>query len=381
MSRRRRNLALLSLAVLAGASMTLVPARTAEYPQSPQFHDGAFHNQQVPRMPRGRESLTLWWKFLAGKRPATRPDAPLPVEVLDAAALAGAPDNRLYRIGHSSVLVKLDGGWWLTDPVLSQRASPLSWAGPRRFQPAAIAVDQLPPLRGVVLSHDHYDHLDKATIRALASRTELFVAPLGVGDRLLRWGVEPGKVRQLDWWDSLQVDGVHLTATPAQHFSGRGLRDRNRTLWASWAIRAPGLNLFFSGDSGYFPGFAEIGRRQGPFDLTLVECGAYDPMWEGVHMLPEQTVQAHLDLRGRRLLPIHNGTFDLAFHDWNEPMERVFAAARARGVDITMPRFGQAVDALSPPPPEPWWRVPGQEHDRRADDALVNAPPAAGTPR
>lgn len=377
---RRRQLAVLSVLVIAGASMALVPARTAEYPESPQFRDGAFHNPVTPRMPRGSEALGLWWKFLAGKRTNTRPDVAPPLQPLDPAALADAPEHRLYRLGHSTVLVKLDGGWWLTDPVFSGRASPVQWAGPRRFQAPALALEQLPPLRGVILSHDHYDHLDRATVRALADRAELFVTPLGVGERLLRWGVSPDKVRQLDWWQSLQVGGVQLTATPAQHFSGRGLFDRNRTLWASWAIHAPGLNLFFSGDSGYFPGFAEIGERLGPFDLTLLECGAYDELWSGVHMLPEQTVQAHLDLRGRWLLPVHNATFDLAFHAWDEPMERVIAAAQARGVALSIPRLGEAVDAHAPPGVERWWQRPAGREGVDADP-VVSAAPAAGTPR
>ncbi len=380
MKRRRRYVVFLSLCSLVGISMFLVPGRTAEYPDSPQFHDGAFRNPVTPKAPKGWESLALFWKFMTGKRPTTRPAMPPPVQPLAARMLADAPDNRLYRLGHSTVLVKLDGGWWLTDPVFSERASPFSWAGPRRFQSPPIALDQLPPLRGVILSHDHYDHLDKATIRALADRTELFLAPLGVGELLVRWGVDPGKVEQLDWWQSLRVGAVELTATPAQHFSGRGLFGRDRTLWASWAIRAPGMNLFFSGDTGYFPGFAEIGERLGPFDLTLVECGAYDPLWEGVHMLPEQTVQAHLDLRGRWLLPIHNGTFDLAFHDWDEPLERVLAAAQARGVAIAMPMLGQAVDVASPPPPQRWWRMPGHA-DEPAPRSVVSAGEAGGMPR
>jgi L-ascorbate metabolism protein UlaG (beta-lactamase superfamily) len=360
--------------------MFLVPARTAEYPDSPQFRDGAFVNPITPKMPQGREAFTLWWKFLTGKRPTTRPAVPPPVQLLTAQMLENAPDNRLYRLGHSSVLVKLDGGWWLIDPVFGERASPVSWAGPRRFQAPPIALDQLPPLRGVIFSHDHYDHLDKHTVRALAGRAEVFLAPLGVGELLVRWGVKPDRVEQLDWWQSLRVGEVELTATPAQHFSGRGLFGRNRTLWASWAIRAPGMNLFFSGDSGYFPGFAEIGERLGPFDLTLIECGAYDPLWSGVHMLPEQTVQAHLDLRGRWLLPIHNSTFDLAFHDWDEPLERVVAAAQAQGVAISTPLLGQAVDAASPPPVERWWRVPSGA-DRSASPLVVSAEPAEGMPR
>lgn len=360
--------------------MSLLSPRTAEYPDSPQFSDGAFRNPVAPKMPQWRDAFTVWWKFLTGKRPGTRPALPPPIQPLSAQRLADAPDGRLYRLGHSSVLLRLDGGWWLTDPVFSVRASPVSWAGPRRFQAPPIALEQLPPLRGVILSHDHYDHLDKATIRALAARTELFVAPLGVGELLVRWGVDPSRVKQLDWWQSLRVGAIELTATPAQHFSGRGLFGRNRTLWASWAIRTPQANLFFSGDGGYFPGFAEIGRRLGPFDLTLVECGAYDPLWEGVHMLPEQTVQAHLDLRGRWLLPIHNGTFDLAFHDWDEPLERVVASAQARGVAISTPLIGQGVDVSAPPPLERWWRTPAQS-DRPDPRLAVSARDAAEMPR
>ncbi|MCW4456075.1 MBL fold metallo-hydrolase [Flavobacterium sp. MXW15] len=360
--------------------MFLASGRTPEYPASPQYHDGGFRNPIAPKVPQGRETITLWWKFMTGKRPSTRPSAPPPVQPLTARMLAEAPDNRIYRLGHSTVLVKLDGGWWLTDPVFSKRASPLSWAGPSRFQAPPIALEQLPPLRGVILSHDHYDHLDKATIRALAARTGWFVAPLGVGDLLVRWGVDPDKVVQLDWWQSVRIGAVDLTAAPAQHFSGRGLFGRNSTLWASWAIHAPGLSLFFSGDSGYSPGFAEIGERLGPFDLTLIECGAYDPLWEGVHMLPEQTVQAHLDVGGRWLLPIHNGTFDLAFHDWDEPMERVLAAAQARGVAISTPLLGQAVDASQPPPVERWWRLPAAA-DKPPSRAVSAAGPAGEMPR
>ncbi|MCD7099601.1 MBL fold metallo-hydrolase [Stenotrophomonas sp. MMGLT7] len=358
--------------------MSAASGVTPDYSASPQYREGRFRNPVTPKFPHGRQMIGLWWKFLAGKRPSTRPPAPPPVQPLTAQMLDAAPDNRLYRLGHSTVLVKLDGGWWLTDPVFSGRASPFSWIGPSRFQAPPIALDQLPPLRGVILSHDHYDHLDRAAIRALAARAGVFVAPLGVGDLLRRWGVDADKVVQLDWWQSIRVGEVELTATPAQHFSGRGAFGRDRTLWASWAIQAPGLKLFFSGDSGYFPGFAEIGERLGPFDLSLIECGAYDPLWEGVHMLPEQTVQAQLDVRGRWLLPIHNATFDLAFHDWNEPMERVLAAAQARAVAISMPMLGQAVDAALPPAVERWWRLPAKD---RAVPRAASAERAQGRPR
>ena len=183
----------------------------------------------------------------------------------------------------------------------------------------------------------------------LAETTDVFLAPLGVGDRLIAWGVPAGKVRQLDWWQDASFDGVRFTATPAQHFSGRGLFDGDRTLWASWVIvdaaRDGGgeLRLFFSGDTGYFDGFKEIGRRFGPFDVTMIETGAYDPQWAYVHMLPEQTVQAHADLRGGRLLPVHNGTFDLAMHAWRDPFERVSALAAERGIAMSTPMMEKRV--------------------------------------
>jgi L-ascorbate metabolism protein UlaG (beta-lactamase superfamily) len=214
----------------------------------------------------------------------------------------------------------------------------------------------LPPLAGVILSHDHYDHLDRETVLALAATTKVFVTPLGVGDRLIDWGIDASKVRQLDWWQSVEIDGMALTATPAQHFSGRSLFDGNSTLWASWVIVDDDLRVFFSGDTGYFDGFRTIGERLGPFDVTLVETGAYDAQWPYVHMQPDDTVQAHIDLRGRLLVPIHNGTFDLAMHRWYEPFERVLGLAAARGIALSTPRMGERLDLAAPHRGERWWR-------------------------
>jgi L-ascorbate metabolism protein UlaG (beta-lactamase superfamily) len=305
-------------------------------------------------------TLRLMWQFLFDKPANTVPSAPLPVLTLTRAQLLAAPEQSLFRLGHSTVLMKLRGGFWLTDPVFSERASPFPFAGPRRFHAPPIALDALPPIAGVILSHNHYDHLDRATIVRLADRVGVFVTPLGVGDLLLRWGVDPAKVRQLDWWQSTTVDGVTLTATPSQHFSGRGLFDSGRSLWCSWAIQERALKIFFSGDSGYFDGFKAIGQRLGPFDLTLMETGAYDVQWPHVHMQPEQSLQAHLDVRGRALLPIHNGTFDLALHTWHEPFERIVALAATAGVPLATPRMGERVDMAQPASGERWWRAPAQ---------------------
>ena len=316
--------------------------------------DGKFGNPASTPKPGFLKTLGLLWTFM--NKPAhTVPSQPIPVHRLTRAQLLAAPDHSLFRLGHSTLLLKLGGHFWLTDPVFSERASPVQWAGPKRFHQPPISIEDLPPIKGVILSHDHYDHLDHAAILQLAAKTEHFITPRGVGDTLIAWGVAPGKVQQLDWWQSTVVAGVRLVATPSQHFSGRGLFDGNRTLWASWVIEEGGLRLFFSGDSGYFDGFRQIGERHGPFDVTLIETGAYNKDWPDVHMQPEQTMQAHIDLKGKWLLPVHNGTFDLALHAWHEPFDRIVALAARQGVPIATPEMGQLLNLKQPEAGGKWW--------------------------
>lgn len=317
--------------------------------------DGRFHNAAL-RQPLGRvATLQAVWNNLFNKPADTRPRAAIPVQALSRHQLLAAPDNSVFRLGHSTVLLKLNQRFWLTDPVFAERASPVQWAGPKRFHQPPIRLEELPPLAGVILSHNHYDHLDHATILALKDRAQAFVAPLGVGRTLIEWGVPATKVHELDWWQSVELHGLQLIATPAQHFSGRGLRDGNRTLWCSWVMLAERHKVFFSGDTGYHPGFKQIGERFGPFDLTLIETGAYNIAWADVHMHPEQSLQAHLDVRGRWLMPIHNGTFDLALHAWHEPLERIRALAWDHNVPIATPQMGQPFYLDYPNPGAAWW--------------------------
>jgi L-ascorbate metabolism protein UlaG (beta-lactamase superfamily) len=320
-------------------------------------HDGARFRNVKPRPVEGiGKTLRIVWNVLFNKPDGTTPARTLPIDALSREELNAAPDRSLYRLGHSTMLLKLRGQFWLTDPVFAERASPFQRFGPKRFHAPPIALENLPPLRGVILSHDHYDHLDRETVLALAARTGVFLTPLGVGDRLIEWGIDASKVRQFDWWQSTEVDGLAFTATPGQHFSGRSLFDGNSTLWASWVIVDDALRVFFSGDTGYFDGFKTIGERLGPFDLTLLETGAYDAQWPYVHMQPEETVQAHVDLRGRWLVPVHNGTFDLAMHRWQEPYERVIGLTAARGIPVATPRMGERLDLNAPHAGEMWWR-------------------------
>lgn len=347
---------------------TLFRPAVAKYPESPQRHGDQFRNP-VPRPAGGfAKSLRIAWNVIFNKPAGTVPGTSLPVQALSRAQLEAAPDRSLFRLGHSTLLLKLRGGYWLTDPVFAERASPFQWMGPKRFHQPPIALEELPPIRGVILSHDHYDHLDRASIQYLAQTTDIFLTPLGVGDRLVEWGVDAAKVHQLDWWQSIDVDGLHFTATPAQHFSGRSLFDSNSTLWASWVIVDDDLRVFFSGDTGYFDGFKTIGERLGPFDVTLLETGAYDPQWPYVHMQPTQTMQAHIDLRGQWLMPIHNGTFDLAMHRWQDPFEQITALATQRGVALATPRMGERLDLAAPHAGERWWR--NAEAPHATDDEL-----------
>ncbi|MFT3847723.1 MAG: MBL fold metallo-hydrolase [Propionivibrio sp.] len=353
---RRRFLFLAGGALVAGAAYYANRLILPAYRQSPQFRSERFANV-VPRPERGlREGVGLWFDFLFNKPAGTLPDRVIPVRSMTRAGLLAAPDNSVWRLGHSSLLLKLRGKFWLTDPVFSERASPVQWFGPKRWHAPPIAIDELPPIEAVILSHDHYDHLDHAAILALEEKTGHFIAPLGVGARIVSWGVPTAKVRELDWWQQTTVDGIRLVATPAQHFSGRSLDDGNRTLWASWVIAGEGFNLFFSGDSGYFDGFREIGRRYGPFDVVFLETGAYNKRWEYVHMLPEQTAQACRDLGGKWLFPIHNGTFDLAMHAWDDPFEQISRLATAQGIALTTPTMGERLGFLAPHAGSAWWR-------------------------
>ena len=353
-------------------SCTTVPtqsalARQAAIESSPQWHNGKFQNS----LPRKDKSI---WRII-GKRLQgvnhTVPDVPLPVENRKGGEFATAPQRglRVTWFGHSSMLIEIDGFRVLTDPVWSERISPVSFIGPKRFFAPPMPLEEMPVLDAVIISHDHFDHLDQATIEALKDRVALFAVPLGVGAHLEDWGVEPERIVERDWWDEIQIDELTLTATPARHFSGRSLPlFLNETLWCGWSIAGPKHRVYYSGDTAMFPGFAEIGRRLGPFDLTLIESGAYNEMWPDVHIGPEQAVRAHQLVRGQLMMPVHWATFDLAMHSWIEPAERLIAASRVADVKIVIPRPGESVEPASPPAISRWWpEIPWQ----RAEEAPV----------
>ncbi|RZI93995.1 MAG: MBL fold metallo-hydrolase, partial [Rubrivivax sp.] len=243
---------------------------SAPHAGSPQFKDCLFTNPPNAQTPPAASSWAIWSRFLFGSKVGTVPVDAIPVRPLTTAQLEALDPqaNHVVRLGHSSHLLKLGGKFWLIDPVFGERVSPFSFIGPRRFHAPPLTLQQLPPIEGVILSHDHYDHLDVPTIEYLAQRVQRYFVPLGVKARLVEMGVPAERVQEFDWWQAGTHAGVQVTATPAQHFSGRTLSDRNRTLWASWVIQSGGQRIYYSGDSGYFGGFKQIGERFGGFDLA-----------------------------------------------------------------------------------------------------------------
>ncbi len=266
---------------------------------------------------------------------------------------------RATWLGHSTVLIEIDGHRVLTDPVWGTRASPFRLLGPKRFQPVPLRLRQMPEVDVVVISHDHYDHLDYPTIRALARNSAVpFVTSLGVGAHLQAWGVAAERITELDWWESHRVPstGLTITAAPSQHFSGRGLKDRNATLWSSMVVQSDRHKVFFSGDTGLTTEYATIRERLGPFDLVMLEVGAFHPAWGDIHLGPVNALKAHALLGGGAFLPVHWGTFSLAMHAWDEPVETLLQLAPSQGVPLLMPRLGEAVEPAHVDDVVPWWR-------------------------
>jgi L-ascorbate metabolism protein UlaG (beta-lactamase superfamily) len=326
---------------------------------SPRFVEGRFRNTAPvgPGLANGSALGVMREYFLGGGR--RRPSAPLPSES-PLATWARAPDTGLRAtwLGHSTLLLEIDGARILTDPVWGERASPSSMMGPRRFQPVPAAISELPDLDVVVISHDHYDHLDRGSVVELAKRGVPFVTSLGVGQHLEGWGIDAAQITELDWWESVSLPGKDLsvTAAPSQHFSGRGLGDRNRTLWSSLVLQGPRHKAFFSGDTGLTPEYSEIRARFGRFDLVMLEVGAFHPAWGDIHLGPDGALEALSLLGGGNLLPIHWGTFDLALHDWDQPAERLLELGPARDVSLLMPRLGAPIEPARAEAPDPWWR-------------------------
>jgi L-ascorbate metabolism protein UlaG (beta-lactamase superfamily) len=320
--------------------------------QSPQWGGSRFVNPQ-PLVNHFGEAL--WSMFAASD--VSAPSGKVATQSVSANMFLTPPASglRVTWLGHSTTLVEVDGVRVLIDPVWSDRPTPLPGVGPSRWYPPLIDIPHLPPIDAVLISHDHYDHLDAPTVRALAARGTTFIVPLGVGAHLEYWQVAPERIIELDWWDSTRVGTTTIVSTPARHASGRMLVDNDATLWSGFAIIGDVHRVYYSGDTGLLPAMRDIGARYGPFDCTLIEVGQYHRAWPDWHIGPEQAVLAHEWVRGKVMLPVHWGLFRLAYHGWTEPVERVLAEAQVRGVVVATPRPGESVEPTLPLVTSRWW--------------------------
>jgi L-ascorbate metabolism protein UlaG (beta-lactamase superfamily) len=281
------------------------------------------------------------------------PVKPLGPFLTDASVYATPPESglRVTWMGHSSLLIEIDGARILIDPVWDERASPMRWMGPKRFFAPPLRLEELPKIDIVLVSHDHYDHLGKSTIQRLARLDSIaearWVTSLGVGESLRSFGVAAERITEMDWTESVTVAGCQITALPARHFSGRALSNRFETLWSSFVLKGAEHTVYFGADSGWWDGFAEIGRTHGPFDLTLLEIGAYNEMWKDIHLGPDGAVKAFEAMGGQGLfMPIHWGLFDLALHGWRQPIERVFELSKEREFLLWTPEPGRPTEVV-----------------------------------
>ncbi|MFH1851878.1 MAG: MBL fold metallo-hydrolase [Candidatus Neomarinimicrobiota bacterium] len=320
----------------------LVPKTLVE--NATNYSGRKFFNQLPSDELSFKNFMRMTAKYFRVKNPDKRPARPLPViPINDQFNRVPSNDLRFAWLGHSSLILEIAGKRLLIDPMLSERSSMVQWAGPRRFHPAPLKAEELPVVDAVLISHDHFDHLDQATIKSIAGRDLLFIVPIGISSRLRDWGVAENKIIEMNWWDEYDLDGLRIVATPARHFSGRGLPDRDLTLWTSWSIIGEKRRVFFSGDTGPTPDMQTIGEKFGPFDLTFIEIGAYDETWASIHAGPVVAAQIHRQLNGAQMVPIHWATFDLALHSWYSPAEELVREAATGNIHLLTPRPGELV--------------------------------------
>jgi len=333
--------------------------RQALYQNSEQFKKGKFVNKKnVPKDPSLSEILKISRKFFFEKVENGRPDTNLPIQKIDSINIAEYNENtRLIWFGHSTFLLQLEGKNILIDPMFGEVPAPHPWLGGKRFSKGLpIEIEQLPKIDAVLISHDHYDHLDYESIKRLKSKVDAFFVPLGVGVHLEAWNIDTSKITEMDWWQEQTFNNIQLACTPAQHFSGRKLNNGQSTLWASWVIKSDSTSIYFSGDSGYGKHFKEIGEQYGPFDFAMIECGQYNTMWPDIHMFPEETAQAGIDLNAKTVMPIHWGAFKLALHSWTDPIERVKKKADELHLPLVTPQIGEPILITKlPEPNSKWW--------------------------
>ena len=328
------------------------------YAASANYNGGKFHNLLLTNMSMSASQMVKTLVEFIGGGEERAPKVKIKVLHPEASLIASTYQRaRLVWFGHSAFLLQIDGKNILIDPMFGPVPAPHPWLGRARFTDGLpIEIAALPMIDAMLISHDHYDHLDHGSIEALNTRTKEFYVPLGVGAHLRAWGIEEDRIHELDWWEEIDHEDLHFAFAPSRHFSGRGITDRFSTLWGSWVIQGSQDNIYFSGDSGYGPHFAEIGAKYGPFDFAMMECGQYNEKWAEIHMMPEETAQAAVDVGAKVMMPIHWGSFVLAMHSWTDPVERVVRKADELNMPIRVPMIGEVImmDTVQPPL-DAWW--------------------------
>ena len=331
----------------------------AFYATTGHYLDGVFLNDEEIVMEINCHSITAMFKEIMNPDPNVAPDKNIDVEKIDPKTLGNHPDSltRITWLGHSSFLIEISGKKILIDPIFSQYAAPHPLLGRARFnREMPIAISDLSDVDAVIISHDHYDHLDYPSIKELKDKVNHFYVPLGVGNHLRKWKISGDKISEMDWWQEIMFDDLKIVFTPSRHMSGRGLTDQSATLWGSWILQSDSVNIYFSGDGGYGEHFKKIGEKYGPFDVGLMECGQYNTMWPDIHMFPEETAQAGVDVKAKAVMPIHWGAFKLAMHSWTDPIERVKKKANALQLPLVTPQIGEPIVINSLPKPNTvWW--------------------------
>jgi L-ascorbate metabolism protein UlaG (beta-lactamase superfamily) len=341
----------------SSATYSIEDVKMDKINKSKQFRNDKFNNYKPSPDWGFFKMFPVMWDFLVSNNDR-KPDIILPTQKVDFSKITNANSDELKItwIGHSSQIINIDGKIVLTDPIFENRTA---FMGPSRYNgDVPLNIDDLPEIDLVLITHNHYDHLNSYTIENIHPKVTQFAVPLLVGAELEKMGVPREKIIELDWWEEITLfDNFIIVFTPTQHFSGRGIFDRDETLWGSYVVQGPHHKIYFNGDSGYFKGFKEIGEKYGPFDYTFLECGAYNEKWRFVHMFPEETAQAHIDLKGKVMQPIHWGTFDLALHSWYDPMIRVAKAADSLGIQLSTPIVGETITIDENLMTHKWWEA------------------------
>ena len=327
---------------------------------TPIYINGRYQN---PFPPDEKSDTTPFKVHFSKNKAITRPAEHLPAYQVDLFNLFNEDHHSFYIswLGHSTIIMQFEGKKILIDPVLVNNISPFPLIKIKRYQATApLKTDDLPIIDAVFISHNHYDHLDKQTIKKLKDKTHIFIVPEGVGKYLKKWGIEKSKIKEVSWWDEGEIysDQKKMTfvCTPARHFSGRGIYSINNSLWASFVFIGENNRVFYSGDSSYNYHFKQIGHHYGPFNLSIMECGQYNEAWSESHLFPEETVRAHIDLKSDFLLPVHWGSFTLSKHDWWEPIERVSKVAIKKNVNIITPKVGEVIYLKKNTYTTEWWK-------------------------